>query len=399
MIHRTEAAAIGIVLLVGACSSEPAEPVGPSSNPAAVHGGPYEPDIDPADFVDVIDNPYMPLTPGSLRTYIGSADGEREREEYLVTFETKEVMGVATTLVHDKVYLKGALVEDTLDWFAQDVLGNVWYFGEDSRDVDHGTVVSREGSWEAGIDGAQPGIVMPAAPRVGDLYRQEFYAGEAEDTAEVLRLHETVTVPHGSFEDVLVTEDRNPLEPGFVENKYYAPGVGVVFERMMQGGEGELELTSVETIDPPRFASIEEAVAFLETKVDVPVVLPKALPKGTRLTADPVYRVGFNGLYGWSLSLAFGVQGSILLSYGLAIFDGCGGDSAKPVDIAGRAGLINDGHHGAVPYADVIWPVADGTAEGRYGVSATLPRERVIAMAVSMERSRVEASREEPLGC
>lgn len=390
---------VSFVLLAVSCSSEPAGQPVPSSNPALVESAPYEPVIDPDDFVEVIDNPYMPLTPGSVRTYVGSSDGVQEQEEYVVTFDTKEIMGVTTTVVHDSVYLKGVMVEDTFDWFAQDVGGNVWYFGEDSRDIEHGKVVSREGSWEAGVDGAQPGIVMPADPRVGDLYRQEFFEGEAEDTAEVLRLHESVSVPHGSFEDVLVTEDRNPLEPGFVENKFYAPGVGVILERMVKGGEGELELTDVGEMDPPQFNSIEEAVAFLETKVDVPVVLPKPLPKDTRLSPGGVYRIGFNGRHGWTLSLEFGVEGTILLQYGLAVFDGCGGDSARPVDIAGRPGLINFGRHGAVPYADVIWPVAEGTAEGRYGVSANLPKERVIGMAISMERSRVEASREDPLGC
>jgi hypothetical protein len=158
-------------------------------------------------------------------------------------------MGVNTTVVRDQVFVDGELAEDTFDWYAQDRQGNVWYFGEDSREIENGKVVSTEGSWEAGVDGAKPGIVMLGEPRVGDAYRQEFYRGEAEDQARVLALGESMTVPYGSFDQVLVTEDRNPLEPRLLENKLYAPGVGVVLERLVRGGWEILRLVEVKMGD------------------------------------------------------------------------------------------------------------------------------------------------------
>lgn len=403
MNGRLRGARLAAVLMIAGCSADTQSGGGSSGNPrgpaAVVDGASYAPEIDPAAFVKAIDNPYMPLIPGTVRTYLGTSEEGQEREVFFVTYETKKILGVTTTVVHDKVYVRGVLHEDTFDWFAQDRDGNVWYFGEDSRDIEDGKIVSRSGSWEAGVDGAQPGIVMPADPQVADLYRQEFLEGTAEDTAEVLRLDETVSVPHGDFEDVLVTEDRNPLEPGLVENKYYARGIGVVKEQMVQGGEESLALIRVSKVDPPEFGSIQEAVDFLQTKVDVPVVVPSKLPRGAHLALDPVHISDFEGRRGASLRLDFGVEGYVYLAYGLAIFDGCGGDSAVPVDILGQPGLINFGHVGGHPYADVIWPVAEGTAEGRYGVDATLRKQRVIAMAESMEEARVEASQEEPLGC
>jgi hypothetical protein len=164
-----------------------------------------------------------------------------------VLSETKVVMGVACTVVRDVVSVEGEVAEDTIDWYAQDTDGNVWYMGEESKDIEDGEVVSTDGSWEAGVDGALPGIIMLVDPHVGDTYRQEFYAGEAEDIGSVLKLGEIVTVESGTYEDVLVTEDTNPLEPDIVEHKYYAPGVGVVLEELVAGGEERIELVKVET--------------------------------------------------------------------------------------------------------------------------------------------------------
>ena len=200
-------------------------------------GGNYDPEIDPASFVDVIDNPYLPLSVGSRWVYEGESDGEVERIEVVVTGDRKEVMGISAFVIRDTVSVGGEVVEDTLDWFAQDADGNVWYLGEESKDYEDGEVVSTKGSWEAGVDGALPGIVMPAEPAVGDAYRQEFYAGEAEDMMEILEVGTSVEVPAGNYDDVLVTEDWNPLEPDVVENKYYARGVGVVREEKVGGGE------------------------------------------------------------------------------------------------------------------------------------------------------------------
>jgi hypothetical protein len=206
-------------------------------------GGRYEPDVDPADFGGPIDNPYLPLLPGSRWVYEGTSDDEHERIEVVVTDERRQVMGIDVVVVRDTVTVDGEMVEDTHDWFAQDRDGNVWYLGEDSKEYESGQVSSAAGSWEAGVDGALPGIVMPASPTVGQAYRQEFYRGEAEDLAEVLRLDGSETVAGQDYEGLLVTEEWNPLEPDAVEEKSYAPGIGLVLEVVTAGGEGRVELT------------------------------------------------------------------------------------------------------------------------------------------------------------
>jgi hypothetical protein len=156
-------------------------------------------------------------------------------------------MGVTTSIVRETEWEDGELVEDTFDWFAQDVDGNVWYFGEDSKEYEDGEVVSTAGSWEAGVDGAKPGIIMQADPQIGLAYRQEYYAGEAEDMAEVISLTGNATVPYGSFDNVLITREWTPLEPGIEENKYYAMDVGLIMEETVEGGSGSLELVDITT--------------------------------------------------------------------------------------------------------------------------------------------------------
>jgi hypothetical protein len=245
-------AAVATALLLGTGCVGVDSPLGettiPARNPAAlIEGEPYRPEIDPSMFAHRIDNPYLPLIPGTALSYEGTSDGQRETEVFEVTHRTETILGVEATVVRDRVFVGGELVEDTFDWFAQDRSGNVWYFGESSHDYEDGKVVSTAGSWEAGADGARPGIVMLADPRVGDAYRQEFYAGEAEDQASVVSIGEEVEVPAGSFDQVLVTEDRNPLDPGVLEKKYYAPGIGVVLEELVRGGRGRLELVKVRT--------------------------------------------------------------------------------------------------------------------------------------------------------
>ena len=204
----------------------------------------YKVEIDPADFVAGVTHPLMPLTPGVTRTYEAETEDGTETIVVTVLDETREILGVTCVVVRDTVSIDGELVEDTHDWFAQDKAGNVWYFGEISLNYEDGRLVDVEGSWEAGVDGARPGIVMPAAPAVGQLYRQEFYLGEAEDYAEVLALSETVTVPAGTYTGCLKTFDGTPMEPDVEENKYYAPGVGVVLEVDLESGE-RVELISV----------------------------------------------------------------------------------------------------------------------------------------------------------
>jgi hypothetical protein len=218
--------------LVAGCSC----PTMGSGGSSAKTGEAYSPDIHPANFVDKIDNKYFPLDPGTTFLYEGNA----ERDEMAVTSDTKKVMGVECVVVDDRGWEDGELIEKTYDWFAQDKEGNIWYFGEDTKEYNNGKVTSTKGSWEAGVDGAKPGIIMQAHPKVGESYRQEYYKGEAEDMAKVQSSNESVRVPYGSFDHVLVTKEWTPLEPGYDEHKYYAGGVGQVLG-------GGLELVDVKT--------------------------------------------------------------------------------------------------------------------------------------------------------
>ena len=207
----------------------------------------YNPVIDPADFVTVIDNEYFLLVPGAKHTYTAETEECTERIEVYVTHQTKNVLGVTCVVVDDKVWLEDELIEATLDWYAQDKDGNVWYMGEDSTEYEDGKAVSTAGSWEAGVDGAKPGIIMMVNPFVGVVYRQEYYKGEAEDKAEVLSLNESVTVPFGSYENCLRTKDWNPLDMETIEEKYYAQGIGVVQEVMVKGGNERVVLIDITT--------------------------------------------------------------------------------------------------------------------------------------------------------
>jgi hypothetical protein len=201
-------------------------------------------DLAPAAFSTVIDNPYWPMTPGSHWVYREIAgDGAVQRVDVKITGKTKRIAnGVEARVVSDVVTQNGEPVEVTDDWYAQDSAGNIWYLGEDTAEYENGKVVSTEGSWEAGVDGAQPGIAMPADPQVGMTYRQEYYAGVAEDEAKVLSLDEQVGVPFRHFTDVVMTKDLNPLEPRLLEHKFYAPGVGPVLTLDVSGASGREEL-------------------------------------------------------------------------------------------------------------------------------------------------------------
>ena len=243
-------------ILTGCTQATQAPPPPPTETPPA---GPdnassdsaddiYRPEIDPADFVDVIDNPYFLITPGARYIYEGETEDGLERIEVEILAETREVMGVTTTIVRDTVYVEGELIEDTFDWYAQDKDGNVWYFGEETKEYEAGEVISVAGAWEAGVDGALPGIIMYADPaaHLGETYRQEYYQGEAEDMAEVFSLSESESVPYGSFDNLLAIREWNPLEPGVVEHKYYASGVGLILEMMVEGGSERVELTEIQ---------------------------------------------------------------------------------------------------------------------------------------------------------
>jgi len=192
-----------------------------------------------------IDNPYFPLVPGTTFIYEGTTHNKSTYEEFVVTHQTKTILGVETRVVRDTNWENGKLVEETFDWFAQDNAGNVWYFGEFSTEYKNGKVIGHEGSWEAGVNGASAGIIMEAKPKIGDTYQQELAPGIAEDMATVLSLNESVCVPFGCFSNVLKTEDFTPLEPGVVEHKYYAPGIGQIQTIMVEGGSEVSELVDI----------------------------------------------------------------------------------------------------------------------------------------------------------
>lgn len=207
------------------------------------NGAQYNPVIDPVHFVGAVDNPYFTLTQGKRWVYEGTnGEGVVERVEIEVTGDTRVILGITTQVVRERAYEDGDLVEDTFDWYAQDMNGDVWYFGEDSKDIDEGQVVGTAGSWEAGVNGAKPGIIMKGNPQVGDAYRQEFLAGEAEDIAEVLSISESVQIGLGSYVGCLRIKEWTPLDPNVVEHKFYCKETGnVTVEEKVVGGEGRIE--------------------------------------------------------------------------------------------------------------------------------------------------------------
>jgi hypothetical protein len=207
---------------------------------------PYDPVINPANFVSVINNPYFPLKPGTTFFYEGQTAHGLEHSEFAVTHNTRVILGVTCVEVRDRVFSDGVLTEDTLDWFAQDKDGNVWYFGENTYELEDGLITTIDGSFVAGVNGDKPGIVMKAHPAVGDFYRQEFSLGNAEDLAETICLTESVTVPAGSFSNCLKSQETTPLEPDVLEHKFYAPGIGNVLTIDVNTGN-RIELIGITT--------------------------------------------------------------------------------------------------------------------------------------------------------
>jgi hypothetical protein len=217
------------VLVVAACGGSDKASLPQGSEPA---------NLDSANFVSRIDNPYWPMTPGSRWVY---REGD-QRTVVEVTDQAKRILDIPATVVHDVVTDDGALVENTWDWYGQDKDGNIWYLGEATKEFENGKVKSTP--WEAGVDGAEAGIIVPAKPKVGMTYRQEYLKGEAEDAADVLSVGKRATVPYGSFDELLETKDYTPLEPNLIENKYYAKGVGPVLAITVSGGsDREMLLT------------------------------------------------------------------------------------------------------------------------------------------------------------
>src|SRR4051794_13991594 len=192
----------------------------------------------PADFAPRVDNPWFPLTPGTTLRYRGQQDGKPGTDVFAITRKHKTILGIRATVVHDRIFLDGeGLAEDTLDWYAQDKHGTVWYLGEATKELDHGKVVSREGSWQAGVKGAKAGVFMPAHPRVGQTFRQEYFKGQAEDHVQIVTLRG----------NRMKAKEWTPLEPGVRDRKIYERGVGTVIEETVRGGSERWALVSTKS--------------------------------------------------------------------------------------------------------------------------------------------------------
>jgi hypothetical protein len=209
-------------------------------------GAMYRPVIHPADFSPRVTNPWFPLRPGTTYVYGGVEGGERAVDVVTVSHATRVVDGVRARVVQDRVLRDGVLEERTADYYTQDRCGNVWYFGEDTAELDaHGHVVSTEGTWHAGVDGAQPGVFMQAHPQLHRHFRQEWLKGEAEDVFRVIAKRVSVATPYGTFHRALETAETSALEPDVLDHKFYVRGIGEVLEVTARGGDDQLALVDV----------------------------------------------------------------------------------------------------------------------------------------------------------
>ena len=234
---QTSALGLALAALTAGCGSS--QQAAPATAPTKVSPAKY------SGFSAQVTNPWYPLKPGSVYVYRGVKDGEPSREVMTVTSRTKRIDGAPCVVVSDLLYLKGRLEERTTDFYRQDSKGNVWYFGENTAELDRqGHVKNRSGSWKAGVDGAKPGIFMFAHPRVGQSARQEYYKGQAEDHFQVLRANASVAVPFVSPRHALLTKEWTPLEPEVIDHKYYLRGIGTVLERTARGPLERNELVS-----------------------------------------------------------------------------------------------------------------------------------------------------------
>jgi hypothetical protein len=234
------AAAMALVLVLGVTAN-----AGTTSARSTLPQGDDPVHLDPADFSAKINNRRWPMTVGSRWVYrvTDSSDGSRQRQVIEVTDKTKTIAdGIEARVVSDIVRENGKPVEVTSDWYAQDSHGNVWYFGEHTIAYKHGKPLDN-GSWEAGVDGALPGVALPARPKVGLSYREEYSKGVAEDQSRVLALDQQAEVPAGHYKHVLMTEDFSPIEPKVSELKFYAKGSGqAVLAVDVSGGSEREEL-------------------------------------------------------------------------------------------------------------------------------------------------------------
>jgi len=242
------AGAVMLVVAVTACSSgDRARPASASCPlPTFGPGKDYRPALDPSKFSPNVENPWFPLHSGTTWVYTGTKDGKPALDLVTVSSRTITIDGVQNRLVEDRLFLDNVLEERTTDYYSQDACGNVWYFGEDTATLDaHGKVVDRSGSFRAGVKGAQPGVFMQSRPEVGRWFRQEWFAGEAEDQFRAIDLNTSGKVPYGSFTHAIRTEEKTALEPDVLDNKQYVRGIGEVIEKAVKGPVEKLELVDV----------------------------------------------------------------------------------------------------------------------------------------------------------
>lgn len=216
-----------------------------AASPANATVSPLPP-FNPNNFVRQVTNPLFPLPLGRRLIYKGTEDGEPETVITDVTRDHKQILGVPVVVVLDRVFMSGELVEKTFDWYAQDKQGNVWYFGEDTKEFENGKVTTTEGSFEAGQHGARAGIIMRAHPVLYQITPQEEAPGVAEDKARVIGLDVTLKLPFGTLRHCLKQAEFTDLEPDAVEFKEYCPGIGVAHGRDIRGGTANTALTAVE---------------------------------------------------------------------------------------------------------------------------------------------------------
>ena len=220
----------------GTTSSASPSGTASSGSPPTIVPAPGWPTVTATDFVPIVDSPWFPLKPGTKWVSKGIKDGKPTVDTYVVTIQTKQVLGVSCSVIRDVLTQNGKTVEATWDWYAQDKQGNVWYFGEDTKDYNAaGQVISNAGSWQAGVDGAAPGIFMPADPQIGQGGYQEYYKGQALDQYKIISLSASVKVPYGSFSGCLETQETTALEPSVVDHKYYVRSIGQVAEESVKG--------------------------------------------------------------------------------------------------------------------------------------------------------------------
>jgi hypothetical protein len=244
-MRKKLSAGVGLAALVGTTAVLWAPWASSTPDGPSACGTTYAPVLDPAHFVSVVDNPYFPLPVGRKLVYTGTKDGQSQIDTIMVTDQTKVILGITATVVRDVARHHGDLLEKTFDYYAQDDKGTVWYLGEDTTAFLPNGKTDTSGSFQAGVGGAQPGIIMEANPQIPDAYRQECFAGEAEDTAWVVATDGSTKVDYGNLHQVLTTLEATRVEPGAYDEKIYGPGIGIVRERALTGTSEFAQLVSV----------------------------------------------------------------------------------------------------------------------------------------------------------